>query len=105
MARSWRVPSRHVVVDRDARSTFENVVAAARLARAVGAERVLLVTSSWHGRRAGLLLRAALGGSGAAVRVATTTERPSVRNRLRELASWLLVPPAAAAARLLRAGY
>jgi uncharacterized SAM-binding protein YcdF (DUF218 family) len=105
MARSWKAPAGRIVVDRRARSTSANVVAAARLARAVGAERVLLVTSSWHGRRAGVLLRAALGGSGATVRVATTNERPSARTRVRELVSWVLVPPAAAVARLRQAGY
>jgi len=70
------------------------VAAAAALARAVDAREVLLVTSSWHARRAGGLLRAALGGSGIAVRVATTDERPSLVTRVREAACWVAVPVA-----------
>ena len=94
MARSWAGSSRRLYVDRDARSTRGNVAAAAALARAVDAREVLLVTSSWHARRAGGLLRAALGGSGIAVRVATTDERPSLVTRVREVACWVAVPVA-----------
>jgi len=92
MAGAWRAPCRRVVVDPGARSTFANVIAAATQARAVGAGQVVLVTSSWHARRAAALLRAALRGSGSTVQLATTDERPSIRARLRELACWPLVP-------------
>jgi uncharacterized SAM-binding protein YcdF (DUF218 family) len=94
MARSWTGSSRRLYVDRNARSTRANVAAAAALARSVDAREVLLVTSSWHARRAGGLLRAALAGSGIAVRVATTDERPSVVTRMREAACWVAVPVA-----------
>jgi uncharacterized SAM-binding protein YcdF (DUF218 family) len=93
MARSWTTPCRRLVVDSGARSTVANVVAAARVALAVDASEVVLVTSSWHAPRAAALLRAALRRSRATVAVAASDERPSVRARLRELACWALVPP------------
>jgi uncharacterized SAM-binding protein YcdF (DUF218 family) len=95
MARSWNGSCRRLYVDKAARSTFGNVAAAAALARAVNAREVLLVTSGWHARRAAALLRAALAGSGTAIGVATTDERPSLATRLREAGCWLIVPFAA----------
>lgn len=95
MARSWSGSCSRVVLDRDARSTFGNVSAAAALARAVGVKEVLLVTSGWHARRAGALLRAALNGSGSKVGLATTDERPTLGTRLREAVCWAAVPLAA----------
>jgi hypothetical protein len=99
MARSWTKPCRRLLVDSGARSTYANVAAAASVAREVGAERVVLVTSGWHARRAAALLRAALRGSGATVELATTDERPSLRAGLRELVCSALVPVVAVAAR------
>lgn len=95
MAEAWTAPCREVVVDRGARSTAGNVRAAAQVARDRDAAEVVLVTSGWHGRRAAALLRTALRGSGASLRVATTEEQPSAAMRLRELACWTLVPLAA----------
>jgi uncharacterized SAM-binding protein YcdF (DUF218 family) len=82
-----------LLVDSGARSTLANVVAAARTARAVDASEVVLVTSSWHAPRAAALLRAAVHGSGSAVSVAASDERPPTRAWLRELACWAFVPP------------
>ena len=98
MARSWSAPCRRIVVDPDATSTLANVLAAARLARRLKADDVVLVTSSWHARRAAALLRAALSGSGSRVEIAASDERPSSATRLRELACWLVVPFASVAA-------
>jgi DUF218 domain len=98
MAKSWTGSCRRLYVDRTARSTFGNVAAAAALARAVNADEVLLVTSCWHARRAGALLRAALP-QGPAVRLATTDERPSLGTRAREAVCWAVVPLAALAVR------
>lgn len=92
MARSWRGSCRRIVLDRDARSTYGNVVAAAAVAREVDATEVLLVTSRWHAKRARALLRAALNGSGSVVELATTDERPSFATRVREVACWAAVP-------------
>ena len=98
MAEAWSVPCREVVVDAGSRSTFANVRAAARVARAVDAVEVVLVTSSWHGRRAAALLRAVLGGQGASLRLATTDEHPTAATMMRELACWAIVPLAALSA-------
>jgi uncharacterized SAM-binding protein YcdF (DUF218 family) len=95
MSQSWRGSCARLYVDGDARSTLGNVAAAAALARELDAKTVLLVTSSWHARRAGALLRAMLAGSGRTVVVATTDERASRATRLRELVCLLGVPLAA----------
>ena len=102
MARSWNGSCRRLYVDGNARSTLGNVAAAAALAREVDAKEVLLVTSSWHARRAGALLRAALAGSNRTFDVMTTDERPSLGTRVRETACWATVPVAALTVRRRR---
>jgi hypothetical protein len=92
MARAWKAPVRARLVDRRARTTLGNAVGIARLARELSADEVLLVTSSWHGRRAATLVRAALAGSGTTVRLLTTDEPITPGRGLRELASWAVVP-------------
>ncbi len=92
MARAWTTPVRKALVDRTARSTAANAIGIARAARSLGADEVVLVTSSWHARRAGVLARAALAGSRATVRVITVDEPPRRSLRARELACWSLVP-------------
>jgi uncharacterized SAM-binding protein YcdF (DUF218 family) len=95
MAQSWTVPCRRLVLDSSAHSTLANVAGAAALARELGAGEVVLVTSRWHARRAGALLRCALGRE-IAITVATTDERPSLRARVRELVCRSQVPLARA---------
>jgi uncharacterized SAM-binding protein YcdF (DUF218 family) len=92
MARSWSGPPSRLVLDRGARSTLGNAVATARSARELRAAEIVLVTSSWHGRRARSLLRAALDGSDATVSVALADGRASFRHRARESVCWLGVP-------------
>lgn len=99
MGRSWGGRTSRVVLDRNARSTLGNVVGAATTARALAAREVVLVTSSWHGRRAAVLLRAALHGSRSTVSLALTDEPAPLRERLREAACWALVPFQGALAR------
>jgi uncharacterized SAM-binding protein YcdF (DUF218 family) len=99
MVSSWSTPVRARVVDRSARTTFGNSLAAGRLARRIGADEILLVTSDWHGRRASALLRAALGRSRTTVRLATCPQGASRMRTLRELASWAALPLLALAAR------
>jgi len=99
MARSWRGPSSRLLVDRNARSTVGNAVSAAAAARSVGAHEVVLVTSSWHGRRAAALVRAAVRDSGSGVSLALTDEPASTRERVREAACWLVFPLQRAVAR------
>ena len=92
MARSWTAPARRVFVDRRAGSTAGNVIGMARVARCLDVDEVVLVTSSWHGRRAGILARAALARSGVRLEVVTAHESPVPATRLRELACWGAVP-------------
>jgi uncharacterized SAM-binding protein YcdF (DUF218 family) len=61
MREAWRGPDIPLVVDGDARTTLGNARAVAAAATELGATEVVLVTSSWHARRARLLVRAALG--------------------------------------------
>ncbi len=70
MRDAWRGPAVPLLADGDARSTAGNARAVARAAREVGADEVVLVTSTWHARRARLLVGAALG-AGAKVNVVT----------------------------------
>jgi len=68
------------------------VIGIARVARSLGVDEVVLVTSGWHGRRAGVLARAALAGSGARLEVITANEPSGPSTRARELACWSIVP-------------
>lgn len=94
MARTWTAPARARLVDRRARTTLGNAIGVARAARALGADEVVLVTSCWHARRAGVLIRAALRGSGSRARLRTvaTDERVTARRGAREVAAWAVVP-------------
>ncbi len=89
MARGWSGRAGQVLLDTGARTTYGNIVGAAAAAREVSAREVVVVTSGWHGRRAGTLMRAAFPHP---VVIAATDERGTMRARLRELACWLLVP-------------
>jgi DUF218 domain len=92
MAESWVGPAAARYVDRGARTTLGNALGVARAARRVQADEVVLVTSQWHARRAAMLTRAALAGSGARLNVAATGERLSARHGIREAGAWLLLP-------------
>ena len=92
MAAAWTGGTRRHVIDRSARTTLGNAIAVGRGVRRSGATDVLLVTSSWHARRATVLVRAALLGSGATLRVAPTDETATPGRGLRELAAWTVVP-------------
>jgi DUF218 domain len=92
MAAGFAGTARARLVDRGARTTLGNAIAVARAARRVGATEVVVVTSSWHARRAAVLVRASLAGSGATLRVAAAEEPAPPSTRLREAASWLVVP-------------
>ena len=60
MRAAWRGPEVPLVADGDARTTIGNARAVADAARELGADEVVLVTSSWHSRRARVLARALL---------------------------------------------
>jgi uncharacterized SAM-binding protein YcdF (DUF218 family) len=92
MAQAWKVPVRARLVDRHARTTLGNALSIARLARNLGVDDVVLVTSSWHARRASALVRAALAGSGVTLGTEAADGRVTPLRGARELASWAIVP-------------
>jgi uncharacterized SAM-binding protein YcdF (DUF218 family) len=92
MAQAWTRPVRKLVVDRGAGTTTGNAIGISRVARMLAAAEVVVVTSSWHGRRAHALVRAALAGSGTRVGLVTTDETPRAATQARELACWSAVP-------------
>jgi uncharacterized SAM-binding protein YcdF (DUF218 family) len=91
MATSWTVPTRGKLVDRGARTTLGNAIGVGRAARTLGVDEVVLVTSPRHMRRAALLVRASLLGSGASVR-GVTADTSDAPGGLRELAAWAIAP-------------
>jgi DUF218 domain-containing protein len=91
MASFWTAPTRGKLVDRGARTTLGNAIGVGRAARKLGVDEVVLVTSPRHRRRAALLVRASLRGSGASVR-SVTTDGADVPGVLRELAAWAIAP-------------
>jgi uncharacterized SAM-binding protein YcdF (DUF218 family) len=62
MRAAWQGPETQLVADATARNTSENARAVAEAARQLGADEVVVVTSSWHVPRARTLVRAALPG-------------------------------------------
>lgn len=100
MRRAWRGSDATLLSDPDARHTAQNAANAALHARELGADEVVVVTSSWHRARAGILFRSLLQGAKVTVVGAPTPASP--RNYLREAAVFPLVPLQVRAAR--RAG-
>jgi DUF218 domain len=92
MATAWSGGTQRRVVDRGARTTLGNAIAVGRVARRLDVTEVVLVTSRWHARRASVLVRAALVGSGTMLRVAATEDAATPARSLRELAAWTVVP-------------
>jgi hypothetical protein len=91
MADVWRGTGK-LVVSGDARSTLGNARAAAELAQSLASTEVVLVTSAWHRRRASVLFRAALRGSGVPLMLVPAADHGSVLLRVRELLCWALLP-------------
>jgi len=90
MRRSWAGSTAALLCDPDARITAENAANAAVHARELGVREVLVVTSTWHRRRARILFRPLLSGVRVSV-VGASTPR-SARILLREVAVFPLVP-------------
>ncbi len=91
MRAAWRGPAREVVVDPDARTTVENLANALNDVVRVGAREVVVVTSSWHARRATAAMRWLLRHEGVVVR-AESPPGTWARAALRELPLWPLLP-------------
>ena len=96
--------SAEVIVDAEARNTRENAKGVAAVARELGADEVVVVTSAWHAVRARTLVRAAVGPE-IPVNSSSPRGRPPVRLALRELACLAVLPlHARALARAREAG-
>ncbi len=91
MRAAWRGAAREVVVDPDARTTVQNLANALNDVFRVDASEVVVVTSSWHARRATAAMRWFLRRRDVGVRAESPRGR-STRAALRELALWPLLP-------------
>jgi hypothetical protein len=91
MRAAWRGTAREVVVDPDARTTVENLAYALNDVLRVGADEVVVVTSSWHAARATAAMRWLLRRQDVHVRAESPPGR-STRAALRELTLWPLLP-------------
>jgi uncharacterized SAM-binding protein YcdF (DUF218 family) len=100
MRRAWRGPAAALLSDPDARITAENAANAATHARELGAREIVVVTSSWHRARAGVLFRSLLPDVQVSVVGARTPGSP--RNYVREAAAFPLVPLQVRLARRVR---
>jgi uncharacterized SAM-binding protein YcdF (DUF218 family) len=91
MREAWRGAAAELVVDPDARTTVDNLANALNDILRVGAQEVVVVTSSWHAPRAKAAMRWLLMHTGIKVRSASP-EGSSLRAFLRELTLWPLLP-------------
>lgn len=92
MRAAWGGPDVPIFAESTARSTAENAAEIAAVARRLGADEVVLVTSPWHERRARLLVRAALRGSGIDVRSSAPRVVTDPRLLAREAACLAVLP-------------
>jgi uncharacterized SAM-binding protein YcdF (DUF218 family) len=88
----WEGPDVPLVCDPTASHTSANAVGVARLARRLGVDEVVVVTSRWHGPRAHALVWAALRGSGVRVRTDSPDEPAAAVRIAGELVSLLTLP-------------
>jgi uncharacterized SAM-binding protein YcdF (DUF218 family) len=78
MRAAWTGPDVLLVCDADARHTADNAANVAAVARELGAQELVVVTSPWHRTRARILVGAALRGSGIRFSIETAEgPRPS----------------------------
>jgi len=92
MAAAWRGDSVTLVPEGESRSTVGNARAIARYATEVGADEVVVITSSWHRPRASLLFRAAFRGRRARVQVVAPRRTWPLRPLVREAACLFVLP-------------
>ncbi len=90
MQQAWSGPADVLISDPDARITAENAANAAAHARDLGVEEVVVVTSSWHRARTGVLFRSLLPDVPVTVVGAPTPGSP--KNYAREVVVFPLVP-------------
>jgi uncharacterized SAM-binding protein YcdF (DUF218 family) len=92
MRAAWSGPAVRLICDRQARSTADNAVNVAAVARALGAEELVVVTSPWHRARVRVLLQAAMRGSGIRLSVAAAGRSRPPLLVARELVCLALLP-------------
>jgi len=92
MRDAWQGPDVRLVCDTTARNTMQNAVGVAALARELGVDEVVVVTSQWHAPRAGALVRAALGDSAISVRTSSPRGLRHPRLLAREIACLAVLP-------------
>ena len=92
MAAAWAGQARELVVDPDAKTTVGNATNAVDDVRRTRATEVLVVTSRWHAPRAAVTFRWRLRGCGARVVTSAPPGVGGVRNWLRELPCWVILP-------------
>jgi uncharacterized SAM-binding protein YcdF (DUF218 family) len=91
MREAWPAGGERVLCDTRARVTADSAAWVARAAREIPVDEIVVVTSWWHCRRAGILFRRALRGTGIEVRTVST---PSWSGRLllREAVAFAALP-------------
>jgi uncharacterized SAM-binding protein YcdF (DUF218 family) len=99
MAAAWGGASADLILDPDSRSTAANARSVVAHAKAVGAEELVVVTSSWHRPRANILLRAASHGTGIRLRMISAPPTWPLLPTAREVVCLLVLPLQVAAAR------
>jgi hypothetical protein len=92
MQAAWDGPEVPLVCDPDSRTTAENAASVAAAADSLGAAELVVVTSRWHRRRAGILLRAALGDRPVRLTVTSPAGDRSALLGLRELGCYAALP-------------
>jgi DUF218 domain len=92
MRAAWRGADVPIVAESTARSTAENAAEVAAVARRLDVDEVVVVTSAWHARRAGILVRAALRGTSVRVGTSAPVARSSARVVVREAACMGALP-------------
>ena len=97
MRHNWRGSVARVILDEHARTTAENAAHVVRIARKLGADEIVVVTSRWHAPRAATAFRWLLRGAGVHASVASPPGA-TPGDWIRELGLWLLLPGQLAAA-------
>jgi hypothetical protein len=90
MRSAWTGSKVELIADGTARSTRENALNIAHVARRLNASEVTVVTSRWHALRAGTLVHAALPS--VTVHTSSPPGRPPVSLLARELACLVALP-------------
>jgi len=88
MRRAWAGAPARLVLDHGSTHTVQNAAHVARVALPLGAREVVVVTSRWHSRRAGVAFRSVLRGTGVRVTPAPAPGPRGLRGALREIAVW-----------------